>query len=901
VFSPPRLPQEGLSAARAWCAQFLQTEAELVEGVRGVVAAAAAANCVHLELRLCPHAHTAGGLSPQAVVAAAASGFAAGARGTALRGGLLLSVRASGDEATGHEAVLLAAQWAGKGVLGVELAAEADPPAARELASWRAVARSAAAADVALTCHVSDEGCAGPPASPAAAAAQRAAANAAWAVQLGAQRLSGGLAAFARDALLSQSVAQAGLTLELCLSDSVRPGAPGWPGSYGEHPVRALAAVAGAVTLNLAPCVGHALLSGGEGAWGAEPAAELAHLVRHCGLGWRGARGMMLAASLGAFLGPARNNASPADQRRRFAADFEKKLDAALAASGAFASEAANGDESADGASPNKGGKVPVYDSRPGWAAEGEGAPALLGGALLPRSSARAARVAAERDAAGLLPPRPHSPPAAPGRPVPAPIAERAARAAASMPTPRSGEEAQRLPAAPMPSWAEAFAARPVYAPPEPEKPRTAALPPAPPPPAPPPLMAAGGVEEQRAALRAPAVATAAQPQRAPAMSLPPAVAPLKLPPLEEALATMGLGGSTAQAAWDSAGAAAASAAVAAIAAASAALGRPVVPAAPQWQSPVVPRAVGTAMPQPQALAPLSMPPPPPGSGVARPLAFGAPAKAPTSPQSPMAAVAASIRAAAFAPPTSSFTDAFGPSGSGPQPVAGTAAPALAPLPYAPRASSALEAASLGAARALEQASAAVEAANAAMVAAAASALPPQYVPRSYSHAGAATPTAAQPPDAAAAAVSAAREAIAALRAASLATPGVPDAPVAGVANGRPAARVASAEAMGAAAAALASARAAAVAHGAPGPRRAAVPDPGGLGLPARGGRATSPSRDFRDGEPSYGRGDEPDLGDEIEAELADYEAEDDAEEASPAARPKSAGGHRPGFRDGAF
>ena len=896
-------PQEGLPAARAWCAQFLQTEAELAEGVRGVVAAAAAANCVHLELRLCPHAHTAGGLSPQAVVAAAASGFAAGARGTALRGGLLLSVRASGDEATGHEAVLLAAQWAGKGVLGVELAAEADPPGARELAAWRAVARSAAAADVALTCHVSDEGCAGPPASPAAAAAQRAAANAAWAVQLGAQRLSGGLAAFARDSVLSQAVAQAGLTLELCLSDSVRPGAPGWPGSYGEHPVRALAAVTGAAQLNLAPCVGHALLSGGEGAWGAEPAAELAHLVRHCGLGWRGARGMMLAAARGAFLGPARDNASPADQRRRFAADFEKKLDAALAASGAFASEASNGDDTADGSSPNKDGMVPVYDSRPGWAAEGEGAPALLGGALLPRSSARAARVAAERDAAGMLPPRPHSPPAAPGRPVPAPIAQRAARAAASMPAPRSGEEAQPLPAAPMPSWAEAFAVRPVYTPPEPEKTRTATLPPAPPPPKPPPLMAAGGVEAQRGAtLRAPVAASAAQPQRAPAMSLPPAVAPLKLPPLEEALATMGLGGSTAQAAWDSAGAAAASAAVAAIAAASAALGRPVVPAAPQWQAPAVPRAAAAATPLPQAPSPVSMPPPPPGSGVARPLAFGAPAKAPESPQSPMEAVAASIRAAAFAPPTFSFSAAFGPPGSGPQPAAAAAPAAPAPLPYAPRASSALEAASLGAARALEQASAAVEAANAAMVAAAATALPPQYVPRSYSRAGAATPTSQlPPPDAAAAAVSAARDAIAALRAASLATAGGPDAPVAGGANGLAPARVASAQAMGAAAAALASARAAA-ARVAPGPRRVAAADPGGLGLPAgRGQRASSPPRDSYDGEPSYGRGDEPDLGDEIEAELADYEAEDDAEE-SPVVRPKSAGGHRPsGFRDGTF
>lgn len=390
--------EEGLASARAWLCQFLQTADEVREATAAVACAAAASGVVLLELHICPQAHTREGLSAGDVVAAAVAGFAAASN---LAGGLVLSVRAGQEEQAGHESVLLAAQWARRGVLAVELAAQ-EAPQLRALASWRAVAHSAASAEVALSLHASDVD----------DDADSALANVSFALKHGAARLSGCGALLSAPAVLA-AVARAGLPCELCVTAAVLPGAPGAPRCFAEHPVGALLAAG----LTCVPCVGHALLCDSSVAGGAgAQAVGLARLVAHCGLSWTQVRALMLVAAGAAFHAP--------ERRQPFVAAYSLQLEEALQRADAFAPPStAHADA---GAAESAGCIQSAAEAAENAVWRPAQDPARLGGALMPRGSHfKAAQRAAS--------PQPQQPAAA--------AQAAAAPRARSSPAPFSGEE----------------------------------------------------------------------------------------------------------------------------------------------------------------------------------------------------------------------------------------------------------------------------------------------------------------------------------------------------------------------------------------------------------------------------------------------------------------------------
>ena len=131
---------------------LLQTDEALRRVAREAVDDLAADGVVHAELRFAPLAHTSGDLDGDAVIAAVLAGLEEGSRSGCTSGLIVCGLRELGP-ALSLEAAELAARWAGRGVVGFDLAGfEPENPAS----THRAAFEVAKEAGLGLTIHAGE-------------------------------------------------------------------------------------------------------------------------------------------------------------------------------------------------------------------------------------------------------------------------------------------------------------------------------------------------------------------------------------------------------------------------------------------------------------------------------------------------------------------------------------------------------------------------------------------------------------------------------------------------------------------------------------------------------------------------------------------------------------------------
>jgi adenosine deaminase len=195
---------------------------------REAVEDAAAAGQDFLEIRFGPATHRRPGLPIDAVIGAVRDGLADGSRATGLPTGLVVCLLRHSDRETNLEVARAAAEMAGAGVMGLDVAGDELRWPSNE--PFVEPYRIAAAAGLGLTAHAAEASGAG---------AAREAAE--W---FGATRIGHGTHVVDDPAVLAWAVDH-GLTFEVCATSNVYTGAAR---SLREHPLHAfLAAGAGVV------------------------------------------------------------------------------------------------------------------------------------------------------------------------------------------------------------------------------------------------------------------------------------------------------------------------------------------------------------------------------------------------------------------------------------------------------------------------------------------------------------------------------------------------------------------------------------------------------------------------------------------------------------------------------
>jgi adenosine deaminase len=175
---------------------------------REAVEDAAADGEAYLELRFGPATHVREGFGLDAVIEAACDGVARGVRDTGIPAGVVVAALRHHDSATNSAVARAAARYAGRGVVGFDLAGdELRYPALDAYVEAFAIAR---AAGLGLTCHAAE-------AAPAATALE--------AVTLfGVSRIGHG-AHLVGDPEVLQRIADAGVAVEVCPSSNWYTGA----------------------------------------------------------------------------------------------------------------------------------------------------------------------------------------------------------------------------------------------------------------------------------------------------------------------------------------------------------------------------------------------------------------------------------------------------------------------------------------------------------------------------------------------------------------------------------------------------------------------------------------------------------------------------------------------------
>ncbi len=173
----------------------------------------------YVELRFGPATHTAGGLTLSDVIAAACAGLAEGTRRSGAPGGLIVCALRHHDPATNEALARAAAAFAGRGVVGFDVAG--DELLFPSLEAMERPFAIAAAAGLGLTAHAAEAG---------SAHHVREAAG-----RLGARRIGHGIRAV-DDEEVVRWAAEEGICFELCPTSNVLTGAVA---SYAEHPIRA--------------------------------------------------------------------------------------------------------------------------------------------------------------------------------------------------------------------------------------------------------------------------------------------------------------------------------------------------------------------------------------------------------------------------------------------------------------------------------------------------------------------------------------------------------------------------------------------------------------------------------------------------------------------------------------
>ena len=172
----------------------------------------------YLELRFGPATHAGRGMSLHEVVGAACEGVRTGTEGRAIDAGLIVCVLRHHDAETNAAVAQAAARFAGRGVVGFDVAGdELLLPALEPMRTPFDIAR---AAGLGLTAHAAEAG---------AASAVREAVEV-----LGVRRIGHGSRAAEDPALLRWAVEE-GVCFEVCPTSNVLTGAAA---SYDRHPVR---------------------------------------------------------------------------------------------------------------------------------------------------------------------------------------------------------------------------------------------------------------------------------------------------------------------------------------------------------------------------------------------------------------------------------------------------------------------------------------------------------------------------------------------------------------------------------------------------------------------------------------------------------------------------------------
>jgi len=190
---------------------------------------AAADGCDFLEIRFGPSTHARPGFPIRDVIAAACDGLDEGRRATGLPVGLVVCLLRHLDAATNREIARAAAEFAGKGVVGLDVAG--DELLYPALEPYREPYAIAAAAGLGLTAHAAE-------AAPGTAAVE--------AVELlGVTRIGHG-SHIADDPATLAWAADAGIAIEVCPTSNVLTGAAR---SIREHPLHAFLAAGCRVVL----------------------------------------------------------------------------------------------------------------------------------------------------------------------------------------------------------------------------------------------------------------------------------------------------------------------------------------------------------------------------------------------------------------------------------------------------------------------------------------------------------------------------------------------------------------------------------------------------------------------------------------------------------------------------
>lgn len=183
---------------------------------------AAADGTRYLELRFGPATHARGGMTVEEVVSAVSDGVVAATRAVAIDAGVVVCALRHHDAATNVAVARAAARFAGRGVVGFDVAG--DELMLPDLSAMREPFAIARGAGLGLTAHAAEAG----PASSVREAA----------TQLGVRRIGHGSRA-AEDPQLLAWAAGEGICFEVCPTSNVLTGAAS---SYEAHPVRAFVA-----------------------------------------------------------------------------------------------------------------------------------------------------------------------------------------------------------------------------------------------------------------------------------------------------------------------------------------------------------------------------------------------------------------------------------------------------------------------------------------------------------------------------------------------------------------------------------------------------------------------------------------------------------------------------------
>jgi len=208
---------------------LLQTSEHLERAAFELCEDAASENVIYVEIRFAPLLHTAGSLNPREVVRAVLRGIERAKASFGIEGRLILSAMKQASTEDSIEVAQLAAQFSGKGVVGIDLA---GPERQYPPKIHRDAIGLAKASGVHVTVHAGESCCPE---------------QIKMALDLGAERIGHGVFLFQAPETEAR-VVELGIPLEMCPTSNLQISEP--VKSYADHPFKRYADLGIPVTIN---------------------------------------------------------------------------------------------------------------------------------------------------------------------------------------------------------------------------------------------------------------------------------------------------------------------------------------------------------------------------------------------------------------------------------------------------------------------------------------------------------------------------------------------------------------------------------------------------------------------------------------------------------------------------